>query len=79
MSLPRPVLAALRLLIRDPLASGFSCWRSWGLPALAWPGRWQDVSHGLRLLGRAPAFTVVAVATVAVGIAGATTVFSLVD
>lgn len=111
MSLPRPVLAALRLLIRDPLAhevivgdleeelavrraagrpvsiwvwrqalaSGFSCWRSWGLPALAWPGRWQDVSHGLRLLRRAPAFTVVAVATVAVGIAGATTVFSLVD
>jgi predicted permease len=40
---------------------------------------WRDVRYGLRLLARSPAFTLVAVTTLAVGIAANTTVFGWID
>jgi putative ABC transport system permease protein len=40
---------------------------------------WQDVRYGCRVLARSPAFSVVAVAILAIGIASATTIFSFVD
>ena len=40
---------------------------------------WYDIRHSARALRRAPWFTVVAVTTLAAGIGGATSVFSLVD
>jgi macrolide transport system ATP-binding/permease protein len=40
---------------------------------------WQDVRYGCRVLARGPAFSVVAVMILAIGIASATTIFSFVD
>jgi predicted permease len=44
-----------------------------------WLELWSDVRYGGRLLRRTPGFTFVAVASLALGIAGAATVFSLVN
>ncbi len=43
-----------------------------------WAGAWQEVRHAGRRLARRPAFTVSSVVTLALGIAAATSVFSLV-
>ena len=40
---------------------------------------WRDVRYGCRVLARSPAFSVVAVSILAIGIAAATTIFSFVD
>ena len=40
---------------------------------------WQDLRHGLRVLRNSPGFTAVAVLTLALGIAAATTVFGWID
>jgi putative ABC transport system permease protein len=40
---------------------------------------WQDIRYGCRVLARGPAFSMVAVAILAIGIASATTIFSFVD
>jgi predicted permease len=44
----------------------------------SWSGTWQDVRHAARRLRRRPSFTVTTVLTLGVGIAAATSVFSLV-
>ncbi len=40
---------------------------------------WQDLSHGVRLLARRPGFAAIAMVTLALGIGGATAMFSVVD
>jgi predicted permease len=49
----------------------------WTLPSLE--SLWQDVRYACRTLRRAPAFSVVAIGILALGIAGNTVMFSLVD
>lgn len=40
---------------------------------------WQDLGYGIRTLLKAPAFTIVALLTLALGIAGTTAIFTVVD
>src|ERR1700676_5202968 len=44
-----------------------------------WQGIPADFRHALRVLQKSPVFTVVAIATVAIGIGGCTAIFSLID
>ena len=44
-----------------------------------WQGVPGDLRHALRVLGQSPAFTMVAIATLALGIGGCTTIFSLIE
>jgi macrolide transport system ATP-binding/permease protein len=40
---------------------------------------WQDVGYGVRILRKSPRFTVVAVASLAIGIGATTAIFNLID
>src|SRR6185437_9848489 len=63
-------LERLRAASRHALWLRWQAWRPGGL------GR--DVRHGLRALRRRPAFTVAAVCTLAIGVAGSTVIYSAV-
>ncbi len=48
-------------------------------PTGGWAGTWEDLRHAARRLRRRPSFTLASVVTLALGIAAATSVFTLVD
>ncbi|MGE5727940.1 MAG: ABC transporter permease [Gemmatimonas sp.] len=51
----------------------------WGSAGMWIEQLWQDMAFALRVLRRAPAFTIAAVLTVAIGVGGSTALFSIVD
>ena len=89
----REWLAEFAAAERDRARAGLPSSRSWRLERLRAASRhalwlrWQawrpgglgrDVRHGLRALRRRPAFTVAAVCTLAIGVAGSTVIYSAV-
>ncbi len=53
------------------------CREAWGIALVS--TIWQDVKYGVRMLARTPAFTAVAVASLALGIGANTAIFSILD
>lgn len=68
---------ALADLVRQTPKQHMATARAGRLGAI-WTGTWQDFRHGARRLRRTPSFTLASVLTLALGIAAATSVFSLV-